>query len=91
VRERETERETWSLTFREEHRLRLFENWLLRKILGPKKDEVTKEWRKQHNDELHDLCSLPNLVRVNQSSRDGRGKVLWGSREVPHGQTTQKT
>ena len=47
--------ETWSLTLREEHRLRVFENWVLRRILGPKRDEVTGEWRKLHNEEPDDL------------------------------------
>jgi hypothetical protein len=47
--------ETWSLTLREEHRLRVFENRVLRKIFGPKRDEVTGEWRKLHNEELHSL------------------------------------
>jgi hypothetical protein len=45
--------ETWSLTLREEHRLRVFENRVLRRIFGPKRDEVTGEWRKHHNGELH--------------------------------------
>ena len=50
--------ETWSLTLREERRLRVFENRVLRRILGPKRDEVTGEWRKLHNEELSDLyCS----------------------------------
>jgi hypothetical protein len=47
--------ETWSLTLREEHRLRVFEKRVLRRIFGPKRDEVTGEWRKLHNKELHDL------------------------------------
>jgi hypothetical protein len=48
-------RETWSLTLKEEHRLGVFENRVLRRIFGPKRDEVTGEWRKLHNRELHDL------------------------------------
>jgi hypothetical protein len=48
-------RETWSLTLRDEHRLRVFENRVLRRIFGPKRDEVTGEWRKLHNEELHDF------------------------------------
>jgi len=56
--------ETWSLTLREEPRLRVFENRVLRRILGLKKDEVTGEWRKLHNEELNDLYSSPNIVRV---------------------------
>ena len=56
--------ETWSLTLREgEHRLKVFENGVLRRIFGPKKDEVTREWRKLHNEELNDLYSSPNIVR----------------------------
>ena len=61
--------ETWSLTLRDERRLRVFENWVLRKVFGPKRDEVTGEWRKLHNEELKDLYSLPNIVRVVKSRR----------------------
>jgi hypothetical protein len=60
--------ETWSLTLREEHRLRVFENRVLR-VFGPKRNEVTGEWRKLHNEELNDLYSLPNIVRVLKSRR----------------------
>jgi len=60
---------TWSLTLREERRLRVFENRVFRKIFGPKRDEVTGEWRKLHNEELNDLYSLPNIVRVVKSRR----------------------
>jgi hypothetical protein len=49
---------------REERRLRVFENRVLRKVFGPKRDKVTREWRKMHNEELNDLYSLPNIVRV---------------------------
>ena len=56
--------ETWSLTLREERRLKVFENGVLRRIFGPKRDEVTGEWRKLHNEELnHQYCSQ-NIVRV---------------------------
>jgi hypothetical protein len=55
--------ETWSLALREEHRLRVFENRVLRKIFGTKRDEVTREWRKLHNEELRDLYSLPRSWR----------------------------
>ena len=55
---------TWSLTLREELRLRVFENRVLRRIFGPKSDEVTGEWRKLHNEELNDLYCSPNIVRV---------------------------
>ena len=61
--------ETWLLTLREERWLRVFENRVLRKIFGPKRDEVTGEWRKLHNEELNDLYSLPNIVRVVESRR----------------------
>ena len=55
--------ETWSLIFREEQRLRVFENRVLRRIFAPKREEVTREWRKLHNEELHDLYSWPDLLR----------------------------
>jgi hypothetical protein len=61
--------ETWSLTLREKRRLRVFENRVLRRVFGPKRDEVTGEWRKLHNEELNDLYSLPNIVRVVKSRR----------------------
>jgi len=61
--------ETWSLTLRDEPRLRVFENRVLRTIFGPKRDEVTGEWRKLHNEELNDLCCSPNIVRVIKSRR----------------------
>jgi len=61
--------ETWSLTLREERRLRVFENRVLRRLFGSKKDEVTGEWRKLHNEDLRDLNSLPNIVRVVKSRR----------------------
>jgi hypothetical protein len=61
--------ETWSLTLREEHRLRVFENRVLRRIFRPKRDEVTGEWRKLHNEELHILYSSPNIIRQLKSRR----------------------
>ena len=61
--------ETWSSTLKEEHRLRVLENRVLRRIFGPKKDEVTREWRKLHNEELNGLYSSPNIFRVNKSKR----------------------
>jgi hypothetical protein len=58
--------ETWSLTLREEHRLRVFENRVLRRIFGPKRAEVTGGWRKLHNEELHNLYSSPStsIIRM---------------------------
>jgi len=56
--------ETWSLTLREERKLRVFENMLLRRIFGPRKDEVTGEWRRLHNAELNDLYSSSIIFRV---------------------------
>ena len=58
------EGETWSLILREERRLRVFENRVLRGIFGPNRDGVTREWRKLHNEELNDQYSSPNIVRV---------------------------
>jgi hypothetical protein len=60
--------ETWSLILEEEHRLRVFENTVLRRIFGPKR-EVDGSWRKLHNDELHSLYSSPNIVRLIKSRR----------------------
>jgi hypothetical protein len=56
--------ETWSLTLREDRRLRVFENRVLRRIFGPRKNEVAGEWRKLHNEELSDMYSSPSSVRV---------------------------
>jgi len=55
---------TWFLTLRERHRLRVFENRVLRKIFGPKRDAVTREWRRLHNEELNDLYSTPDFIRL---------------------------
>ena len=85
--------EAWLLTLREESKLRAFDNMVLRRILGPRRDEVTVEW-KLHNEELSDLYSSPNIVRVIKSRRlrwaghvarmgEGRGvyRVLVGKPE----------
>jgi hypothetical protein len=61
--------ETWSLTLREEHRLRVFENRVLSRIFGPKRDEVTGEWRKLHSEELHILYSSPDIITQIKSRR----------------------
>jgi hypothetical protein len=61
--------ETWYLTLREDNRLRVFENRVLSRITGPKRDEVTGEWRKLHNEELHILYSSPNIIRKIKSRR----------------------
>ena len=60
---------TWSLTLREERKLRVSENMVLRGIFEPRRDEVTGEWRRLHNEELNDLYSSPNIVRVIKSRR----------------------
>ena len=61
--------ETWSLTLREERKLTVFENMVLRRIFGPRRDEVTGEWKRLHNEELNDLYCSPNIVRVIKSRR----------------------
>ena len=61
--------ETWSLTLREGRRLTVFENRMLRRVFGPRRGDVTGEWRKLHNEELSHLYSLPNIVRVVKSRR----------------------
>jgi hypothetical protein len=55
--------ETWSLTLREEHSLRVFENRVLRRIFGPKRDEVKGKWRKLRNGDLHNLYTSPDIIR----------------------------
>jgi len=61
--------ETWSLTLREERKLRVFEKMVLRRIFGPRRDEVKGEWKRLHNEELNDLYFSPNIVRVIKSRR----------------------
>jgi hypothetical protein len=58
-----------SLILREEHSLRVFENRVLRRIFGPKRDKVTGDWRKLNNEELHNLYSSPNIIRMIKSKR----------------------
>ena len=68
--------ETWSLTLREERRLRVYENRVLRRIFGPKKDEITGEWKELHNEELNDLySSSPTLVLIIKSRVRWAGHV----------------
>jgi len=71
---------TWSLTLREERRLMVFENRMLRRVFGPKRDEVTEEWRKLH-EELSDPYSLPNIVWVVKSRR-----IRWAGHVVRMGE-----
>jgi hypothetical protein len=61
--------ETWSLTLKEEHRLRVFGNSVLRRIFGQKRDEVTGGWRKLRNEEHHNLYSSPSIIRMIKSRR----------------------
>jgi hypothetical protein len=77
--------ETWLLTLREENWLRLFENRVLRKIFGPKRDEATKEWRKLHNEELNVLYCSPTIVCMIKSRRMrwvGYVAHMWERRDV---------
>jgi hypothetical protein len=86
--------ETWSLTLKEECRLRVFENRVLRRIYGPKTDQVTEVWRRLHNKELYALYSSPDIIRVintrrlrwaghaaNMRERRGAYRVLVGKPE----------
>jgi hypothetical protein len=74
--------ETWSLTVREEHKLRVFENRVLRRIFEPKRDEVMGRWRKLHNEELHNLYSLPSIIRIIKSRR-----MRWAGHIAQMGET----
>jgi hypothetical protein len=94
-------REIWYLTLREEHRLRVFENRVLRAIFGPKRNEVTGEWRKLHSGELHNLYSSPDIIRQIKSrrmrwtghvARMGEGRNAYRVLvESPNENTTSKT
>jgi hypothetical protein len=89
--------ETWSLTLREKNRLRVFENRELRRISGPKRDEVTGGWKKLHNEELHNLYSSPSIIRMVKSRRMGCVWHVheWGEEEciseIGRKDTTRKT
>jgi hypothetical protein len=64
---------------REERRLRVFQNRVLRRVFGPKRDKVTGEWRKLHNEELNDLYSLPSIVQVKiETNEMGRACGTYG-------------
>ena len=73
--------ETWSLTLREDRRQRVFENRVLRRIFGPKRDKVKREWRKLHNEELNDQYASPNIVRVIKERR-----MRWAGHVAPMGE-----
>jgi len=73
--------ETWLLTLREERKLKMFENMVLRRIFGPRRDEVKGEWRRLCNKELNDLYSSPNIVRVIKSRR-----IRWAGHVVRMGE-----
>jgi hypothetical protein len=59
----------WSLTLRKQHRLRVFENRVLRRIFALRRDEVTRYWRKLHNEELHNVYSPPDIIRIIKSRK----------------------
>jgi hypothetical protein len=67
--------ETWFLTLREECRLRVFENRVLRRIFGPKRDEVTWDWRRLHNMELHALYTSSNIILVIKAKKNEMGRA----------------
>jgi hypothetical protein len=73
--------ETWSLILREEHRLGVFETWVLRRIFGQKRAEVTGKWRKLHNEELHDLHSSPSIIIIIKVRR-----IRWAGHEARMGE-----
>jgi hypothetical protein len=72
----------WFLTLREEHRLRVFENRVLKRIFGLKRDEVMEGWRKLHNEELCDLYSSPSIIRIIKSRR-----MRWAGHVARMGET----
>jgi hypothetical protein len=71
--------ETWSLVPREEQGLRIFETRVLRRIFGCKRDEVTREWRKLHSKELHNLYSSPDIIRQVKKNKMGRACSMHGT------------
>jgi hypothetical protein len=73
--------ETWSLTIREEHKPRVFENRMLRRIFGPKRDGVMGGWRKLHNEELHNLYSSPSIIKVDEDEVAGTCGTNGGEEE----------
>jgi hypothetical protein len=73
--------ETWSLTVREEHKLRVFENRVLRRVFGPKRDRVMGRWKKLYNEELHNLYSSPSIIRIVKSRR-----MRWAGHVAPMGE-----
>jgi hypothetical protein len=73
---------TWSLKLREKRRLTVFENRVLRRIFGPKRNKVTEVWRKLHNKELHALYVFPNIIRVIKSRR-----LRWAEHEAYTGES----
>jgi hypothetical protein len=77
--------ETWSVTLREGHRLRVFGNRVLRGMFGPNRHEVTGEWRKLHNEELHNLYSSPDIIRQIKSRR-----MRWAGHVARMGEETEK-
>jgi hypothetical protein len=80
--------ETWSLTIKKEHRLRVFENRVLRRIFGPKRDEMTGGWRKLYNEKLRDLYCSPSIIRIIKSRRmrwAGHVARMEEKRNAPHG------
>jgi hypothetical protein len=74
--------ETWSLTLREQHRLRVFENRALRRTFGPKREEMPGRWRRLHNEELHNLYASPHIIIVIKSKRIRRARHIASMGEV---------